>query len=155
MCIGLYAGSFDPFTNGHLYVLKQASKIFTKVIVVIAVNSKKKRKTNQEEMKQAIIETLKIEGIDNAEVFCYQGLIVDLAKDVDAEFFVRGLRNGTDFEYEENIALINHELSGINTMYLRAGSTSHISSSAVMEILAYSTEVLKWVPKPVAEVLTK
>jgi len=147
----VYAGSFDPFTNGHLHVLCQAAKVFDKVYLVIAVNSEKKRRTDKQMMKEAIEKVLENKRIANVEIVIFDGLIVDIAKEKQAEFLVRGLRNGTDYEYEENMAVVNSKIAGIETIYFRAGKTSHISSSIVMELLKHGKDVSKWVPAEILE----
>ena len=149
----IYAGSFDPFTIGHLHVLKQACLVFDKVYVAIAVNSAKTRRVDKEIMKDAIGKVIKNNGISNAEVIIFEGLTVDLAKEKEAKFLVRGLRNGTDYEYEENLAIVNSKIAGIETIYFRAGKTAHISSSIVMELHRYGKDITKWVPKEILEIL--
>lgn len=149
----IYAGSFDPFTVGHLHVLKQACMVFDKVYVAIAVNSTKKRRVDKDIMKEAICKVIKNNGLDNAEVVIFDGLTVDLAREKDAKFLVRGLRNGTDYEYEETLAVVNSKISGIETIYFRAGETAHISSSIVMELYNYSKDINEWVPPEVLEIL--
>ena len=148
-----YAGSFDPFTNGHLHVVKEASKLFDKVYIGIGVNPGKSRHYKQEEMKEMIIECLKDEGINNVDIVVYSGLTIDCAASVGATYFVRGIRNGMDYEYEENLAAINEELAGINTIYIRAGQYGIISSSFVRELLKYNKSVKKYVPTRIAEYL--
>lgn len=149
----VYAGSFDPFTIGHLHVLRQASEVFDTVYVAIAVNSEKKRRTDKENMRGAIEKVLVSNGIKNVEVEIFDGLTVDFAIKKGAKFLVRGLRNGTDYEYEENLAVVNSKISGIETIYFRAGKTAHISSSVVMELYKYGKNIDKWVPKEVLEIL--
>lgn len=149
----VYAGSFDPFTIGHLHVLKQACLVFDKVFVAIAVNSAKSRRVDKIVMKDAISKVLINNGLDNAEVVIFEGLTVDFAKQVGAKFLVRGLRNGTDYEYEENLAVVNSKISGVETIYFRAGKTAHISSSVVMELHKYGKNISKWVPEEILEVL--
>lgn len=149
----IYAGSFDPFTTGHLHVLLQASKVFEKVYVVIAVNLEKQRKTDKDIMKNAIESVIANRNITNVEVLIHEGLTVDIAKEKGAEFLVRGLRNGTDYQYEENIALINNKIAGIETIYFRAGKTSHISSSMVMELMRYNKDISNLVPQEVLDIL--
>ena len=148
-----YAGSFDPFTNGHLHVIKEASKLFDKVYVGIGVNPGKNRHYKQEEMKELIVESLEDEGISNVEVVVYSGLTIDCAISLKATYFVRGIRNGMDYEYEENLAAINEELAGINTIYIRAGEYGIISSSFVRELLKYNKSVEKYVPTRIAKYL--
>lgn len=149
----IYAGSFDPFTIGHLHVLKQACSVFDKVYVAIAVNSQKKRRIDKNIMKDAITKVIKNNNLDNAEVVIFEGLTVDLAKEKKAKFLVRGLRNGTDYEYEENLAVVNSKIAGIETIYFRAGKTAHISSSVVMELHSYGKDITKWVPTEILEIL--
>lgn len=149
----VYAGSFDPFTIGHLHVLRQAAEVFDTVYVAIAVNSEKKRRTDKEAMKSAIQRVIASNGVNNAEVYVFDGLTVDFAMQKGAKFLVRGLRNGTDYEYEENLAVVNSKVSGVETIYFRAGKTAHISSSVVMELHKYGKNIDKWVPKEVLEIL--
>ena len=149
----VYAGSFDPFTIGHLHVLKQACSVFDKVYVAIAINSEKSRRVDKEVMKAAISKVIKNNNLDNAEVEIFNGLTVDFAREKGAKFLVRGLRNGTDYEYEENLAVVNSKIAGIETIYFRAGKTAHISSSIVMELHRYGKDIKKWVPAEVLEVL--
>lgn len=149
----VYAGSFDPFTIGHLHVLRQAAEVFDTVYVAIAVNSEKNRRTDKETMKRAIQRVIASNGIDNAEVEVFDGLTVDFAIEKGAKFLIRGLRNGTDYEYEENMAIVNSKVSGIETIYFRAGKTAHISSSVVMELYKYGKNIDKWVPKEVLDIL--
>lgn len=149
----IYAGSFDPFTNGHLHVLIQACELFDKVYVAIAANSEKSRKIDKDVMKNVIEKIIKNNNLNNAEVVVLDGLTVDLAKEKNAKFLVRGLRNGTDYEYEENLAVVNSKIAGVETIYFRAGETAHISSSVVMELYNYGKDITKWIPKEVLEVL--
>ena len=149
----IYAGSFDPFTIGHLHVLKQACQVFDKVYIAIAVNSAKSRRIDKESMRKAICEVIKNNNLNNAEVVIFEGLTVDLAREKDAKFLVRGLRNGTDYEYEETLAVVNSKISGVETIYFRAGETAHISSSIVMELYNYGKDISEWVPSEVLEIL--
>ena len=151
--IGFYAGSFDPFTNGHLHVIKVSSKIFDKVIVGIGVNPLKKRRFNQDEMKEAIKKVIKSNNLENVEVITYDNLSVDCAKENGANFLIRGIRNGMDYDYEENIALINEEISGLDTIYVRAGKLGALSSSMVMELLEFGKDVSNFLPKEILDII--
>lgn len=151
--IGFYAGSFDPFTNGHLSIIKKASKCFEKVIVGIGVNSEKPTRIDKEKMKFAIEETIKIENLKNVEVVLYSSLTIHEAKKHGADILIRGLRNGTDYQYEENIASINEVHSGLDTCYFRAGALGHLSSSVVMDLYNHGENVEKYVPEPVNRLL--
>lgn len=154
MKIGFYAGSFDPFTNGHLHVIKVSSEIFDKVVVGIGVNNTKIRKFDQNQMKDAIENVLKREGLNNVSVITYSNLTVDAAKEQNADFLIRGIRNGIDYDYEENIALINEEIASMDTIYVRAGKLGALSSSMVIELLQSGKDVSKFLPDEILK-LTK
>ena len=151
--IGFYAGSFDPFTNGHLAIVKKAAKCFDKIIVGIGQNVEKKSRCDRMKMKDAIEKTLKDENIDNVEVIIYEGLTVKASKEHNAEILIRGLRNGTDYQYEENIAQVNEEIDGLDTCYFRAGNLGYLSSSMVMELYSAGENISSYVPKAVLKML--
>ena len=151
--VGFYAGSFDPFTNGHLHVIEVSSRMFDKVIVGIGINTLKERRFDQTQMKEAIEKVMKANGLKNVEVIAYDKLSVDAAKEYGANFLIRGIRNGMDYDYEENIALINEEISGLDTIYVRAGKLGALSSSMVMELLKYGKDVSKLLPKEILEMI--
>ena len=155
MKIAFYPGSFDPFTNGHLHVVKTACKLFDKVIIGIGINFQKERRFSNEIMKSAIQETLKLENINNAEVIIYEGLSVDIAKEYNCNYMIRGLRNDMDYQYEENLAQINEEISGLDTIYIRSGFLGFISSSMVVELLQNNKAVDKYLPRPIIEAVQK
>lgn len=152
--IGFYAGSFDPFTNGHLQIVKKAAKCFDKVIVGIGYNPEKKARIDKQKMLEAIKETTKELKLDNVEVVLYKGLTVDEAKRCNADILIRGLRNGTDYQYEENISAIHEKISNYDTCYFRAGKLGYLSSSIVMELYNNGQSIDKYVPKAVAELLS-
>ena len=151
--IGFYAGSFDPFTNGHLQVVKKASKCFDKVIIGIGYNAEKKARVEKEKMKEAIEKTIQELNLNNVSVTIYTGLTVDEAKKNNCDILIRGLRNGTDYQYEENISEINEQISGLDTCYFRAGKLGYLSSSFVMELFNNDKNIDEYVPKYVAELL--
>lgn len=154
MKVGFYAGSFDPFTNGHLHVIRVSSQIFDKVIVGIGINANKQRKFDKNIMKKAIEKVLISENLNNVSVITYSNLSVDAALENGANFFIRGIRNGMDYDYEENIALINEEISSIDTIYVRAGRLGALSSSMVTELLQNGKDVSKLLPKEVLNAIT-
>lgn len=121
MNIGFYAGSFDPFTNGHMHVTEVSSKLFDEVIIGIGINNSKKRRYDVNIMKSAIEAALKAKGLNNVKVISYDKLSVDAAKENGASYFIRGVRNGMDYDFEENLASLNEELSDLDTIYIRAG----------------------------------
>lgn len=152
MKIGFYAGSFDPFTFGHLHVIKVANKIFDKIIVGIGENSQKARRFDIQQMQQAIQKLLLSENID-AEVIVFNDLTSETAIKYNANFLIRGIRNGSDYDYEENLALINQEISNIDTIYIRAGKFGAISSSMVFELIKRNKDIEKYVPKFIVDVV--
>ena len=151
--IGFYAGSFDPFTNGHLAIVKKAAMCFEKVVIGIGYNTEKKARIDKEKMKEAIEDVIREERLENVSVVLYDGLTVDKAKECECDILIRGLRNGTDYEYEENISAINEKISKIDTCYFRAGKLGYLSSSIVMELYHNGKDINEYVPKAVAELL--
>lgn len=155
MRIGFYAGSFDPFTNGHLHVIEKAAKLFDKVIVGIGVNQNKTRRFDNKLMQKAIEQVLIRNNLNNVIVISYDNLSVDAALSNNCSFLIRGIRNGMDYEYEENMASINEEISGLDTIYIRAGHLGNISSSLVMELLKNDKDVSKYIPQEVLDLVKK
>lgn len=143
---GFYAGSFDPFTNGHLQVIKKAAKLFDRLVIGVGINPAKTRKYNQANMAVTIKKVLEREGINNTKVVVFTGLGVDAAQAYHCDILVRGIRNGMDYEYEENLASVNEEVTGVDTIYIRAGQLGHVSSSMVRELLKNKKDVSKYVP---------
>lgn len=154
MKIGFYAGSFSPFTNGHLQVVEKASKLFDKVIIGIGNNSQKTPRYDNEIMKKAIEKLLvRLELENTVSVVIYDNLSVDAAIENGANILIRGIRNGMDYEYEENMASINEEISGLDTIYIRAGKLGNISSSLVVELLKNNKNVSEYLPKEIEEAI--
>lgn len=151
--VGFYAGSFDPFTNGHLQIVKKAAECFDRVIIGIGYNIDKKERIDKHKMLEAINKTIKELNLNNVEAVLYKGLTVDEAKKQGANILIRGLRNGTDYQYEENISEINEKISGLDTCYFRAGELGYLSSSIVMDLYWNNNPIDEYVPKYVAELL--
>lgn len=153
---GLYAGSFNPFTNGHLAVVEEASKFFDTLYVCVAVNAEKTVDMEREVLERklaAILASVREKGIDNVEVIFHSGMIAPLCKELGVEYLVRGLRNTSDYMYEENIAKINNELNpDLRTVYFRSNNEV-ISSSLVRELLKYNEDISKYVPTPIYKIL--
>ncbi len=153
MKTGFYAGSFDPFTNGHLHVIERSSKLFDRVIVGLAINTSKARRFPQAPMKKAMEAVFKREGLDNVTCIAFEDLTVDVAAHYGATYLIRGLRNNMDYEYEENISSINEEISGLDTVYFRAGKLGTLSSSMIFDLLRYNRNVDKYIPPEIQEVI--
>ena len=155
MKTAVYAGSFDPITNGHLDILKAGAQMFDKVIIAVAQNNSKKNILTVDERIMLIKETTK--DLPNVEVDSYEGLTVEYAKKHNAQILMRGLRTASDFEYEMQISQTNRKLANdIKTVFLTANPEfSYVSSSVVREILANNGDVSKFVPPNVAEYLAK
>lgn len=151
----IYPGSFDPFTNGHLDIVKKAAALFDEVVVIIGVNPKKKRTFIAENMKRAIEDTMKENGIDNVSVIWLDGLVAQYAKEIGAQYMIRGLRNNLDYNYEENIAEVNKLVNpNLEYVYFRAENVA-VSSSMVKELAHYEQDVSVYVPGSVYECMKK
>ena len=144
--IAVFPGSFDPFTTGHEAIVLRAAPLFDKIIVAIGHNSQKNYMYNLEQRLNWIDDIFK--DINNVEVASYEGLTINFCKEENAKFILRGVRNGTDFEYEKNIGQMNKEISeGIETVLLITDPEfTHISSSLVREIVKNNGDAKKYVP---------
>ena len=136
MKIGVYPGSFDPFTIGHLDVLKNAAGLFDVVYVAVLNNSAKSPVFSVDERVEMIDRIIESEGLSNVRSGSFGGLLVDYAKQIGAQYIIRGLRAITDFEYEFQIDAVNRHLDpGVRTVYFMANPAhSFLSSSNVREI---------------------
>ena len=151
--IAIYPGSFDPFTNGHLDIVKKASALFEQVYVVIGINAQKKRTFEAEKMKNAIVSALDELGITNVQVILHEGLVAEFAKSQGIKYMIRGLRNNMDYNYEENIAEVNKLINpDMESVYFRAVNVA-VSSSMVKELHSFGLDVSPYVPKAVYEML--
>lgn len=152
----LFPGSFDPFTNGHLNTVERASVLFDEVIVGVFTNTTKKSFFSAVEKKQLIEES--IEHLANVKVVIKsEDLTVNIAKELDAHFLIRGVRNNLDYEYEKNIASMNRQMDKeIDTVFLLADEEfSNVSSSMIKEIARFQGDVSKFVPEQVNQALLK
>ncbi len=153
--IGFYAGSFDPFTKGHLHVVKISAQLFDKVIIGIGINPTKERRFDTNVMLEAIQRVLKREGLSNVEVISYDNLSVDTALKYNASFLIRGIRNGMDYDFEETLATFNKELSNLDTIYVRAGEIGPINSTMIMDLLQNNADLTRFLPEEIIEVIKK
>lgn len=147
----VYAGTFDPITNGHKDVVERSLRIFDHVIVAVAQATPKNVLFNTVERKQMVIEALRdLEGA--YEVVSFDGLLVDYVRKVGAQTIIRGLRAISDYEYEAQMALINRRLSpDVETVFLMTSEhCSFISSRIVKEIAANGGDPSPLVPPHVA-----
>ena len=149
----VYAGSFDCYTNGHHDIVKKASFIFDEVHVLIASNAEKHRSFPAEDMVRVIEKSLQQDNIINTKVSVHDGLVAEYAEKTGIKYLIRGLRNETDYQYEENIACINRLISPkLETIYFRTDNMA-ISSSMIKEMLKYGRDISQYVPSPVYEYL--
>jgi len=153
MIKAIYPGSFDPITNGHIDVIKRASRIFDQVIIAVSQNINKKSFLSEKEKIEAI--NLSLEGLKNVEIIAFDSLLVDFAKKINAQIILRGLRAVSDFEYEFQLAGMNKHLDkNIETFFLTPSEEfSNISSSLVREILMLGGDISSFVPQKVEKIL--
>ena len=153
MIKAIYPGSFDPITNGHIDVIKRASRIFDQVTIAVSQNINKKSFLSEKEKIEAI--NLSLEDLKNVEVIAFDSLLVDFAKANNAQIILRGLRAVSDFEYEFQLAGMNKHLDkNIETFFLTPSEEfSNISSSLVREILMLGGDISSFVPQEVEKIL--
>lgn len=155
MIRGVYAGTFDPITNGHIDIVTRSMKFCDQLIIAIGINPNKKTMFSEEE-RQAFIRS-SFAHFANIKVTSFQGLLVEYAKQVEAKVLVRGIRSVSDFEYEINLANINKVLApSIETVFLPTSpELAVVSSSMVKEVARYGGDISKFVPEHVADQLDK
>jgi len=151
--IAVYAGSFDPPTNGHLWVIEQGSKTFDKLIVAVGINPDKKYTFSVEERLQMLQNSIKDSSNVNFDEFNNK-FLVNYAQQVGADFILRGIRNSTDFNFEQAMNNVNRDInSNITTIFLiPPRELCEVSSSLVKGLIGpdgWETVVCQYVPKPV------
>lgn len=151
--IGVYPGSFDPVTNGHLDIIKRAAKMVDKLVVTVLINSSKNNLFTIEERMNMIKEAVK--DMDNVSVDTFSGLLIDYCKENNIKSIIRGLRAISDFEYELQMAQMNRNLSiEIETLFLITSTKySFLSSSIVKEVARYDGCIANFVPEHVRQKL--
>lgn len=141
----IFPGSFDPFTIGHYDIVNRGLKLFDEIVISIGRNSTKKETFPIREREEAIRKIFKDEPRITVQI--YDCLTVDFAREVGAEFILRGVRCVQDFEYERNMAEANKELGGIETILLYTRPEyAHISSTLVRDLYSYNKDVSAYVP---------
>ena len=150
---GVFAGTFDPVTKGHEEVIAKCSAMFDEVIVAICVNVNKTAMFPIEKRLDFLERTCRKYG--NVKVVHHEGLLVDLLKKEGAIYNVRGLRNGKDYEYENEMNFVNSELMPeIVTVYIPCGNMNvQVSSSIVRELLRFNRDVKRYVPEEIADLI--
>ncbi len=152
MKIAIYPGSFDPITSGHLNIIRRAASIFDKLIVCVMVNSTKKPMFTREERVDMIRQV--VGDIPNVEVDSSDELLAEYAKRRGSCVIVKGLRAGSDFENEFQMALINHKINPtLDTMFLTAEHQyMYLSSSTVKELGNYDVDLSDFLPQEIVPV---
>lgn len=147
MRVAVYPGSFDPVTNGHMDIIQRASKTFDRVYVAILTNSSKTPMFSIEQRLDWIRRSTA--HIENVEVDCFSGLLVNYMKEKNANIIIKGLRAVSDFEYEFQMALMNRKLSpDVETLFMMtSGKYSYLSSSIVKEIARHKASLSGLVPE--------
>ncbi len=155
MKIGIYPGSFDPITKGHLDIIVRASRVVDELVIGVLDNSEKSPMFTAEERVELIKGA--VSELPNVRVEAFHGLTVDFAKAHNAKILVRGLRAVTDFEYELQIAQMNHKVNNeLDTIFFTTSvEYSYLSSSIVKEIAKYKGDIDQFVPANVVSAVYK
>ena len=141
-------GSFDPVTNGHVDVITRAARLYDELVVAVLVNPGKAGVFSVEERSELLRDA--VAAMPNVRVDSFQGLLVDYCRAHDVPVIVKGLRAVSDFEYELQMAQMNRELAGIETLFVpTAPQVGHLSSSLVKQIAQFGGDVSSLVPKAV------
>lgn len=147
----VYAGSFDPITNGHLEIVERALSLFDEIVILVAVNPSKKYRFSLEERTLMVRSAIEEAGIKGVSVDHYDGLTVKYALTHGIHHLVRGLRSADEFEYEYQLAFTNHIIDqNIETVFFLADrKDAFLSSTIVMELYAYGSDISSLVPPSV------
>ena len=155
MSKAIYPGSFDPFSNGHLDIVRRASQIFDEVHVLVSLNVKKIPTFTGEERVKMIEKVCK--DLPNVKVVPCADLVVKYAKENNIKVIVRGLRNYQDYESEFSLAQFNKDIDpSIETMLMMPSTKNQfISSSAIKELIMFDVDITPYVPKCISEEVIK
>jgi pantetheine-phosphate adenylyltransferase len=145
-------GSFDPVTNGHIDVFQRAAAQFDEVTVAVLINKRKSSMFSVAERIELLTEELAT--VPNIRIDSFHGLLVDYCREHDISAIVKGLRAITDFDYELQMAQMNHRLTGVDTLFVATNPLySFLSSSLIKEVAAFGGDIAGLVPAPVLEPL--
>lgn len=146
MKVAVYPGSFDPLTNGHLDIIKRGSQLFDQLAVAVMNNTSKTPVFSVPERIEQIKDVVSV--FDNVSVITADELTVNLMNRVGADYLLRGLRNGTDFQYEQDIAVMNQHLDDqVETIFMLADPKyAHLSSSLIKEVVKFGGDVSQYLP---------
>ena len=151
MTVVLYPGSFDPVHLGHVELVEIAGRLFDEVVVAAMRNPQKGEPLFTLAERKAMLEE-SFAHLDNVRVTMFSSLVVDLARRINADFIVKGLRAVSDFESELQMAQMNTAISGVHTLFIpSASSRSFIASKLIREIARFGGDVTSMVPEPVAK----
>jgi len=139
--LGLFPGTFDPLTNGHLDVIKRGRVLFDALTVAIGHNPTKQVLFSMQERLEMTRQLISEQGFDNVLVESFEGLTVDYARQIGATAILRGLRNVTDLNFEFQLALTNRAVAGIETMFIMTGETYAFTSSSLIRQIAAGGDV--------------
>ena len=155
MATALCPGSFDPVTLGHVDIIERTARHFDEVIVAVSRNPQKTQSLFDLQERQEMLEKA-VAHLGNVRIALFEGLLVEFANEHGAQAIVKGLRTGTDFDYELQMAQMNQRLSGIDTFFLSTSPRySFLSSSLVREVARFGGDVSGMVPKHVNDRLVE
>ncbi|MDW3219160.1 MAG: pantetheine-phosphate adenylyltransferase [Acidimicrobiales bacterium] len=148
----LYPGSFDPVHNGHIEIIETAASLFDEVVVAAMVNTTKDGVFQLDDREEMLNES--VAHMDNVSVKMFSGLVVDLARELEADFIVKGLRAVSDFENELQMAQMNNAASGIHTLFIPSASrSSFLASKFIRDFARWGGDISGMVPESVARKL--
>ena len=139
--IGLFPGTFDPLTNGHLDVIQRGQSLFDRLVVAIGHNPAKREIFSTDERRDMIQQIIRGHCDNHVEVQTFTGLTVDFAKQLDATAILRGIRNVTDLNFEFQLALTNRAVADIETVFIMTGETNAFTSSTLIKQIASGGDI--------------
>ena len=152
--IGMFPGTFDPITNGHVDVIRRGAKLFDELVVAVGENPEKPAALDQGERAEIIREV--VSDLDTVRVETYRGLTVEFAKELGAAAILRGIRNSTDLQFELQAALTNRVVAGVETVFIMTGTEyAFTSSTLIRQVAAMGGDVSALVPPAVLPHLKK